>query len=137
MAFKMNNTMKNYLITQGIITQVAGTTGTAGTASLNIYSGTQPATADTGTNGTLLCAISNIGWNTATAGTSALSGTGVGTAAADGNVGWARLNTVNANGTFCLDGDVGTAGTCTFVINVAAIVTGDIIKLLSAGINIP
>lgn len=137
MAFKMNNNMKNYLITQGMINQIAGTSGTAGTASLNIYSGTQPATADTGTNGTLLCTIANIGWNTATAGSSALSGTNSGTASTSGTAGWARMNTVNANGTFCMDGEIGTAGTNTFVINAVSITAANVVVLQSVNINIP
>lgn len=137
MAFKMNANMKNYLITQGMINQMAGTSGIAGTASLNIYSGTQPANADAGTSGTLLCTIPNIGWNTATAGSSALFGTCSGTAGITGTAGWARMNTVNANGTFCMDGEIGTAGTNTFVINAASISAADVVNLLSVNINIP
>jgi hypothetical protein len=137
MALKLNATMKNYLIDKGMIDQLAGTSGTAGTASLNIYNGTQPANADAGTNGTLLCTISNIGWNYGTSGSAALTGTVTGTAGTDGTATWARMSTVNSNGTFCLDGDVGTAGTAIFVINSAALLTDDIVRLLSANIVIP
>jgi hypothetical protein len=136
-AFKMNSNMKNYLINQGMINQIAGTNGTAGTASLNIYSGTQPATADTGTNGMLICTISNIGWSAATAGTANIAGTYSGTAGVDGTAAWARMTTVNANGTFCADGDVSTSGTSVFVINGSIISNGDVVKLQSANILIP
>ena len=137
MAFKMNANAKDYLINQGIINQIAGTSGTSGTATLNIYSGTQPTNADTGTNGTLLCTVGNIGWNTATAGSSALTGTNSGTASIAGTAGWARMTTVNTNGTFCMDGEIGTAGTSTFIINNTVIVASDVVKLLSANISIP
>jgi hypothetical protein len=137
MAFKMNANAKNYLITQGLITQMAGTSGTAGTASLGIYTGTQPANADAGTSGTLLCTISNIGWNAASGGSAGLAGTFNGTAAVAGNAGWGRMKTENANGTFCLDGDVSTSGTSTFQISNVAVEVDDILKLQSANLSIP
>ena len=137
MALKINANMRNYLIDKGMIDQLAGTNGTAGTASLNIYNGTQPANADTGTNGTLLCTISGVGWNSVTSGSAALAGVATGTAGTDGTATWARMTTVNSNGTFCLDGDVGTGTSAIFVINSAAILADDIVRLLTANIVIP
>lgn len=134
---------------------MAGTMGTGGTCVLNIYNGTQPTDADAaaGTDGTLLCQIINIGWGgTGSAGTiGATSGTvphsgGAagysGTAVADGTASWARMETVGAGftgsaATHRIDGDIGTAATCTFVINAAAITTGGAVTLLTAPISIP
>lgn len=136
MAVKLNANLKNYIINQEIITQIAGTSGTAGTASLLIYTGSQPANADAVATGTLLCTIGSIGWNLATAGTAALCGTYSGTAATTGTAGWARMSTVNSNGTFCIDGDVSISSTSVFQINGAALNTEDVVQLQSANILI-
>ena len=67
MALRLNTDLKNYIINQGIVHKMAGTMGTTGTASIKIYGGTQPVSADTDPSGTsasglLLCTIINIGW---------------------------------------------------------------------------
>ena len=119
---------------------MAGTTGTAGTAKCKFYSGSQPANADAGTSGTLLCTITGIGWTAATSGTSPTAGTSAfantsgytGTALETGTAGWARMETITANGTFGIDGDVGTGATCVFVINSPSFTSGGIVSLLSA-----
>jgi len=149
MALKLSADLKNYIINQGIIKQMAGTAGTGGTCVIKIYTGTQPTDADsapTGTSGTMLCEIINLGWGGtmgATAGTASL-GTAVGytgTAAATGTAGWARMITYGTNftgsaGTYVIDGDVGTAGTCTFVINAVSITNLGSVTLLTAPISI-
>jgi len=153
MALKLSTDLKNYIVNQGIAKQMAGTMGTGGTCVLNIYNGTQPADADSATSGTLLCQIINIGWGgTGNAGT--IGGTAgtvshssgaagfSGTAIADGTATWARMVTFGTGftgsaGTFRIDGDVGTASTCTFVINVAAIGNGGAVTLLTAPISLP
>lgn len=135
MAFAMNNALKNAAILN-VITLMAGTSGTAGTASLSIRAGSQPSAESAGTGGTL-CVISNIGWNTATAGTSALAGTAfIGTAGSTGVAGWARLECINSSGTCRIDGDVGTAGTNTFTINANSIVEDGEVTLTAANIYI-
>lgn len=144
MAFRMSNDLKNHLCNTGVVSIMAGTTGTNGTARLYIYSGTQPSSATSGTVGTLggtfgtcLCIIPNIGWSAATMGTSALAnGAGyTGTAVTSGTAGWARLESVNATaGTYRIDGDVGTSGANVFTINVLNIVDGEAITLNSANI---
>ena len=120
MAFAMNNTLKNAIL-GNVVTYMAGTTGTGGTASLTIRAGDQPSAESAGTGGTL-CVISGIGWTTGTSGTSNLSTSSyTGTAGSTGAPGWGRLECVNTTGTCRIDGNVGTASTNTFVINVATI----------------
>lgn len=136
MAFRMSNDLKNVLCNSGVVNQLAGTDGTDGTASLNIYNGTQPASGDDGTAGTLLCTISNIGWTAATAGTASFANTAgyTGTASATGTAGWGRMETVNENGTCRVDGDIGTSGANVFTINNASLTEGGVVTLLSADI---
>ncbi len=132
MAFQTNISMKNAVV-NNVVTLLAGTSGTAGTASLTIRAGDQPSAESAGTGGTL-CVITGIGWNAATAGTSALAGTYSGTAGSTNTPGWARLETINSSGTCRVDGGVGTASTSTFVINVATITEDGEVKLTSANI---
>jgi len=150
MALKLSRDLKAYIINQGIIKQMAGTAGTGGTCVIKIYTGTQPADADsapTGTSGTMLCEIIGIGWAGtmgATSGTASLGTTAgyTGTAAETGTAGWARMITYGTNftgsaGTYTIDGDVGTSGTCAFVINSVSISVLGSVTLLTAPISIP
>lgn len=135
MAFAMNDALKNAVVLN-VITLMAGTSGTAGTASLTIRAGTQPSAESAGTGGTL-CVISGIGWAAATSGTSVLAGTAyVGTAGSTGVAGWARLECVNTSGTCRIDGDVGTAATNAFTINVNSITNGGEVTLTAATITL-
>ena len=145
MALSFSTALKNYIVNKALVEAMAGTCGTGGTASISIYSGTQPANGDAGTSGTLLCTITGIGWGTstgATSGTAALaSSTGYeGTASTSGTAGWARFETVKTDyagnaATFRIDGNVGTSSTCTFVINAVSITNGGIVSLLTAPIS--
>jgi hypothetical protein len=149
MALRLSEDLKNEVINHMII-KVAGTCYTAGTASIKIYTGSQPTNADTapsGVNGTLLCTIISMGWGAgtcgATAGTASLtSGSGYfGTAVATGTAGWARIQTVGADftgsaGTYNIDGDVGTSGASTFVINSVSITNLSTVTLVTAPILI-
>lgn len=152
MALKLSTDLKNYIVNQGIAKQMAGTMGTGGTCVLRIYNGTQPANADAATSGTMVCEIINIGWGgTGNAGT--IGGTGgtvihssggpgyAGTAYTNGTVTWARMETFGTGftgsaATHRIDGDCGTASTCTFVINVAVIEKGGSVTLLTAPISV-
>jgi hypothetical protein len=143
MAFRISTDFKNYIINKGVINSISGTTGTAGTASLSIYTGSQPANADAATSGTLLGTIGSIGWAKTTSGTAALANTAgySGTAAATGTAGWARMQFVGVGyegsaATFRIDGDVGTASTFTFVINSVSITSGGLITLLTTPISL-
>lgn len=146
MATKLSTDLKNYIVNQ-TVNQMSGTTGTGGTCVLKIYTGSQPANADGTASGTLLVTISGVAWGTigsagtigATAGTAALSGTCSNTAATDGTAGWGRMETFGTGfhgsaGTFRVDGDVGTGGTCTFIINSVVISAGNTVTLLTAPI---
>ena len=150
MALKYSTDLKNYIVNQGVVKQLAGTAGTGGTASLKIYTGSQPANADAAANGTLLCTISNICWGTvgtggtvgATSGTIGLNSTAgySGTGATGGTAGWGRFETVGTGftgsaATHRIDGDVGTAGTCVFVINSVVIAAGGNVSLLTAPVS--
>ena len=149
MALKMSTDLKNYVINQGIVKMMAGTMGTGGTASIKIYSGTQATNADAGTCGTLLCTIIGIGWGGSNGTIGATSGTVslgtsvgyIGTASYTGVAGWARMEAVGVGftgsaATHRIDGDVGTASTCTFVINSTAITADGFVTLLTAPISI-
>jgi len=152
MAFRFNDDAKNYIINQGIVKQLAGTMGTGGTATLYIYTGSQPDSANdapSGTSGTLLCTIINIGWGGsngtrgATCGTIAFGTSGgyTGTAVADGTAGWGRFQRYGTGftgsaATFRVDGDVGVAGTCTFVIDSVEIATSGLVNIQTFNIAI-
>jgi hypothetical protein len=146
MALKLSLDLKEYAISAGIVKCMAGTCGTGGTAQLEIYTGAQPADADSATSGTLLCTITGIGWATtggATSGTAALANAAgyTGTAATTGTAGWARMKTVGLGytgsaATHVIDGDVGTASTCVFVINAVSITAGGVVSLLTAPISL-
>jgi hypothetical protein len=144
MALKISTDLKNFIV-NNTVKAMAGTMGTGGSCVISIYSGTQPTNADAATNGTILCTITGVAWGTigsagtigATAGTAALNGTKSNTASTGGTAGWARMETFGTGftgsaGTFRIDGDVGTGGTCTFVINAVIFNAGDTISLLTA-----
>jgi len=156
MALRLNADIKSYIINQGIIKQMCGTMGTGGTASLTIYTGTQPTVggdATSGTSGTILCQIINIGWGGTTGAASTVGSTSgtigfaaaaagySGTAVATGTAGWARIQTVGTGftgsaATFCIDGEVGTASTSTFVINSVSITNLGAVTILSCPISV-
>lgn len=142
MAFRLSVASQNKLCDE-MTKMIAGTTGTAGTAHLYIYAGTQATSATCGSTGTVegsygtfLCEIINIGWASGTLGTAALASTAgyAGTAVATGTAGWARLERIAADGTYRIDGDVGTSANNVFTINVKAIASSASVTLLSADI---
>lgn len=136
MAFRLSTDLKNVLVNT-MITTMAGTYGTAGTASLTIYTGTQPASADSDGTGSTIAVIENIGWsddNPTTSGTAALADSYVGTSGEAGTAGWARLECINDAGTCRIDGDVGTSIANVFRINDTVIDGTAAVTLLSANI---
>jgi len=153
MALRLSTDLKNYIVNQGIVKVMAGTMGTGGSTSISIYTGTQPADADSATNGTLLATIIGIGWGGTTGSRSTVGCTSgtlgfastvgyVGTAATTGTAGWARMETVGVGftgsaATFRIDGDVGTGATCAFIINAVAVTALGSVTILSAPISIP
>lgn len=135
MAFTMNDTLKDSILLS-VITFMAGTSGTGGTASLTIRAGAQPSAESAGTGGTL-CVISGIGWNAGTGGTANISTSSyVGTAGSTGVAGWGRLECFNTAGTCRIDGDIGTTGTNAFTINVNSIVKDGEVTMTAATITL-
>src|SRR5688572_11100568 len=83
----------------------------AGAGTIKIYTGSQPATADTAASGTLLATftLSDPAFGPASSGVITLSGTPLTVAAAaTGTAGWFRL--ASSTPTTVLDGSVGTSG---------------------------
>lgn len=149
MALRLSTDLKNYIINQGIVKQMAGTMGTGGTASINLYTGSQPASADSGTSGTLLATIIGIGWggsNGTIGSTQGLVAFGTaggytGTAATSGTIGWARMECVGTGftgsaATHRIDGEVGTAATCTFVVNSTVVTALGSVSLISMPLSV-
>jgi len=96
---------------------------------LDIYSGTQPATADTAPSGTKLWTATLATTNFASASGSAvsLSGTKSATAIASGTATWARWT----KGALVIDGSVGTTGT-DFIVNTTSMASGTSYTLTAA-----
>lgn len=132
MALRTNVPFKDAVVNE-IITLLAGTTGTAGSAHLYIYTGTQPTTAGGTASGTLLCDIGPINWAASTAGTGALSTSFVGTACETGTAGWARCALGTAVTSYMVDGAVATSGQ-TFTIDGLNIASGAEVTLSAANI---
>jgi hypothetical protein len=121
MAIQFCTPIKDGMI-DDMILKLAGTFGTAGTATLRIYTGTQPETGPpTGSCGTgiLLCEIINIGFNAASNGSAGMGSAGgfTGTAATDGTAGWGRLTNGGTSGTMFLDAPITLEGTSGFGMN--------------------
>lgn len=122
---RFSTDLKNKIIDNGIVANLEDT----GAAELKIYDGTQGTSADLGTSGNLIVTISGISWNSATAGLAGVTGTFAGTAVASGTARWGRIEHAGTDGTYRLDGDVGTASTHVFVIDRAVVASGDLISL--------
>jgi hypothetical protein len=149
MALRLSTDLKNYIINQAIIKQMAGTAGTGGTCVLKMYSGSQPTSADDGTSGTLLATIIALGWGGsngtigATSGTAAFCAAGgyTGTAATSGTIGWARLETIGTGftgsaATHRIDGDVGTSATSAFVVNSTVVTALGAVSVISMPLSV-
>lgn len=108
-----------------------------GNATLNIYSGGQPSSADNPATGTLLVTftLTDPVFDAPSAGVLNLDADPdiSAIAAATGSAGWARL--ISAAGTVVYDGTVGTSGD--FVINSVSIVAGQTVMLASAALTYP
>jgi hypothetical protein len=149
MALRLSTDLKNYIVNQGVAKQIAGTMGTGGTAVLKLYTGSQPATADAGTTGTIFAPFIGIGWGGTNGTIGATSGTlafgtaagYTGTAETSGTIGWGRIETVGTGytgsaATHRIDGDVGTAATCAFVVNSCVVTALGAVSVLSMPISV-
>lgn len=108
-----------------------------GPATIKVYSGAQPATADTAASGSLLVTFTcaDPAWGAASAGVKTLAGTPLSAAAAaPGTAGWARM--ADSNGVTIFDGSVGTSA-ADFIINSTSITAGQTVNLTSGTITDP
>jgi hypothetical protein len=116
--------------------QIDTTLGNAGT--IKIYTGSQPATADTAVGGATLLAtftLGSPGFGAASGGVITLSGTPLTVAAAaTGTAGWFRLATSGAAAV--LDGSVGTSGN-QINLNTTSITSGVNVTITSGTITMP
>lgn len=106
----------------------------AGTAAIiEIYSGVQPATADTAKSGNTLLATLTASaemWGVSSNGVLTLAGvTDDSSADATGTAAWARI-LIQAVGATVFDCDVGTSGT-TIILNTVSIVSGGTVSITS------
>jgi hypothetical protein len=126
MAIRFNTATRNAL---------ADTLGAAmAYATLSIYTGTQPATANDTATGTKLVDVTINAFNAASTGTATLdtSSPNVGTAVATGTAGWGRITHTSG----VIDGTVGTSGT-DFTINSTSITSGSAVTLTAMTIVQP
>lgn len=110
----------------------------AAAGTLKIMSGTQPADADDAGSGTLLCTVTlgDPAYGAASAGAAALSGTPSGTAVADGNAGWFRVEDSNGGNVF--DGSVtATGGGGDLELDNVSIATGQTVTITSLPFSTP
>jgi hypothetical protein len=109
----------------------------AGAATLKIYSGSQPATADTAVTGTLLATftLNDPSFGAASNGVITLAGTPKTVAAsASGTAGYFRLE--DSTGVDILDGSVGTSG-AELNLNTTTITSGVNVTITSGTITVP
>lgn len=109
-----------------------------GAGVIRIYSGSQPATANTAPTGTLLATLplNNPGFTPATGGSKAinLATTVQANAVANGTAGWARMS--NGNDDPIFDGSVAVSGG-DFTINTTALISAQAVVLLGGTITDP
>lgn len=109
----------------------------SGAATIKVYSGSQPATADTTATGTLLVTLTcaDPAWGASSAGVKTLAGVPLSaTAAATGTAGWARMQ--DSTGASVFDGSVGTSS-ADFIINSTSITSGQTVNLTSGTVTDP
>lgn len=111
-----------------------------GPGTLKIYSGGQPATADTAASGTHLATftLADPGFAPASTGVKTIDADPDLTTSAlsDGTAGWARA--ADSTGATVFDGSVGASGSgADFIINSTAITSGQPVALLSGTVTYP
>lgn len=111
----------------------------SGASTIDVYSGSPPATADEAATGTLLCTIT-LGatqiWAAASAGSAALAVQPSATSLASGTIGYARLKKTLGGYDYIIQGSAGSSGT-DFVFNTATTTgTSTTVTLISAPLSI-
>ncbi len=104
--------------------------------SIEIRTGSQPATGDTAVTGTLLCTIAlpADAFGAASSGVFSKAGTWSGTAVADGTAGYARFK--NSGGTVTFDCSIGESAS-DLIIDDDAIVTGSLVTCTGFTFTVP
>jgi hypothetical protein len=103
-------------------------------ASINIYSGTKPATPETAATGTLLATVTVAGSFTSTGGVLTAADPAAVSPAAAGTAGWFRILT--SGGTAIADGTVGTTGS-DMNLSTTALTTGSPLDLGVPTLTVP
>lgn len=129
----LNSDLVNALV--GIWCQTAANLAVCSSASIKVYSGAAPASADAPATGTLLVtfttAATGASWGTVAGGAASLAGNLAAVAAATGTAGYVRIE----KGVYVLQGSVGTAG-ADFILDTVSIVSAATITLTEATISI-
>jgi len=102
---------------------------------LLVYTGSEPETADDPATGALLVTIV-AGWGDATNGTAVLNGSLTGEAVESGTAGYARFKSGYGTSVF-LQGNVGTAATCDFILDKEVFSTSETIGFTGGNIVYP
>lgn len=127
MAIRLGSGARAAMVDALLATMDAG----SGPATLDLYTGSQPADADTSASGTLLATLTlndPVGISSAGVLTFDVDPPVVGTAVADGDAGWARLS--DSDGNAILDGSVGESD-ADFVVDSVTVTTGEAVALVS------
>lgn len=110
----------------------------SGSGTIKIYTGTQPANANTAIGSqTLLCTftLSNPAFGNASAGVATLNGvTLLATAATGGTAAWFRAQ--DGSGNVIFDGSCGTSS-ADIILNTTSFVSGSQIQLISGSVTVP
>lgn len=133
MAVRLSASLANSLANSIASAVDAGPAG----GTVKIYTGSQPATADTAESGTLLATftLSATAFGAASGGVITLAGTPLTVAAAaTGTAGWFRLE--DSTGANVLDGSVGTSGN-QINLNTTSITSGVNVTITSGTITMP
>jgi len=130
MAIKLTNALRTRIIDNLFASHFAWSL-------LSVYTGSAPSTADEPPSGTLLVGTGEALFGGAANGTANLSTyISYGGSVEGGTAGYARLCENNAS-TICIQGNVGTAATCDFIINKGTFGVSEEILLLSATVIQP
>lgn len=128
---KLNAALANALV--AAFANTAANIGAGASASIKIYSGSAPSTADAPATGTLLAtfttASGGTSWNAASAGSAALASALNVNASATGTAGYVRME----KGTYVLQGSVGTSG-ADFIVDSTSLTSGNNVSLTNATI---
>jgi len=133
MTTRLSAAIRNAMQNQVSLGVDAGT----GPGTIKVYSGSQPATADTAASGTLLVTITlndpSFGASASGVITADVDPIPTGTAVATGTAGWARV--ADSDGLAVVDGSVAASGG-DFTISTTSITSGQVVNLTGATLTL-